>query len=331
VATNRQWTGPHWVNFPRPQGQSDTACVYYMITQTGGNEYQADLQGASSPAELRLVEIPSLASPPLVMATNKPSRPALKTQQSASLPATPNQRAFDHTPISRSPSYQRNASNSIPTMCPSDTITFPRNFNGGCKYETGMANAKRRVPYSLGPDRLEPDPEVPKSLLTPSEESRLTTDIQELYSRLLPTPASEERREKLVGKLQSMLRDQWPGHNIQVNVFGSTGNKLGATGSDVDICITTDCKQLELVCVLADFLARQGMQRVVCVSVAKVPIVKLWDPDLRLACDLNVNNPVALENTEMIRTYVEIDERVRPLAMTIKHWTKRRALNEAGV
>ena len=74
-----------------------------------------------------------------------------------------------------------------------------------------------------------------------------------------------------------------------------------------------------------------GMERVVCVSHAKVPIVKIWDPELQLACDMNVNNTLALDNTRMVRTYVEIDERVRPLAMIIKHWTKRRILCDAGM
>lgn len=72
------------------------------------------------------------------------------------------------------------------------------------------------------------------------------------------------------------------------------------------------------------------MEKVVCVSSAKVPIVKIWDPELSLACDLNVNNTLALENTRMIRTYVDIDDRVRPLAMVIKHWTRRRIVNDAG-
>lgn len=72
------------------------------------------------------------------------------------------------------------------------------------------------------------------------------------------------------------------------------------------------------------------MEKVICVSNAKVPIVKIWDPELSLACDMNVNNTLALENTRMIKTYVEIDSRVRPLAMIIKHWTKQRILNDAG-
>ena len=72
------------------------------------------------------------------------------------------------------------------------------------------------------------------------------------------------------------------------------------------------------------------MERVICVSTAKVPIVKIWDPQLQLACDMNVNNTLALENTRMIKTYVQIDPRVRPLAMIIKHWTKKRIVNDAG-
>jgi DNA polymerase sigma len=73
------------------------------------------------------------------------------------------------------------------------------------------------------------------------------------------------------------------------------------------------------------------MERVVCVPWAKVPIVKFWDPVFSLACDMNVNNTLALENTRMIKLYVQIDDRVRPLAMIIKHWTKRRILNDAGM
>jgi len=73
-----------------------------------------------------------------------------------------------------------------------------------------------------------------------------------------------------------------------------------------------------------------GMKEVICVPGAKVPIVKVFDPVLKLACDMNVNNTLALENTRMIKTYVQIDPRVRPLAMIIKHWTKRRIVNDAG-
>jgi len=72
------------------------------------------------------------------------------------------------------------------------------------------------------------------------------------------------------------------------------------------------------------------MVKVVCRPNAKVPIVKCWDPELRLSVDLNVNNSLALQNTRMIKTYVQLDKRVRQLAKIIKHWTKCRILNDAG-
>ncbi|EHL00696.1 putative Poly(A) RNA polymerase cid11 [Glarea lozoyensis 74030] len=153
--------------------------------------------------------------------------------------------------------------------------------------------------------------------------------MRELYDRLLPTQQSEARRKELIVKLERLFNEEWPGHVIKVHVFGSSGNLLCTDESDVDICITTDAKEMEGVCLIADLLARNGMQKVICVSTAKVPIVKIWDPELRLSCDMNVNNPLALENTRMIKTYVQIDPRVRPLAMIVKHWTKRRIVNDA--
>ncbi|KAG0170192.1 hypothetical protein DFQ28_010886, partial [Apophysomyces sp. BC1034] len=81
---------------------------------------------------------------------------------------------------------------------------------------------------------------------------------------------------------------------------------------------------------LAKMFRKCGMQHVVCVPRAKVPIVRLFDPESQLACDINVNNTMALQNTKLIKTYVAIDPRVRPLAMAIKHWTKQRILNDAA-
>lgn len=194
-----------------------------------------------------------------------------------------------------------------------------------------MARARRRVPYSLGPDKLPSEPSVKGKDLNLEQEETLSRDMRELYNQLIPTLESEARREKFITKLERLLCERWPGSTIKVNVFGSTGNCLGTLTSDVDICITTDNNELTQVCSIAELLANKGMERVVCVSSAKVPIVKLWDPELQVACDLNVNNPIALENTSLVKSYVAIDDRVRPLAMIIKHWAKRRILNDAGM
>ncbi|PWY72914.1 hypothetical protein BO70DRAFT_297392 [Aspergillus heteromorphus CBS 117.55] len=259
------------------------------------------------------------------------NRPPLTSQQSNSLPSTPYQHARKISFHSRSPSPPHG--NTSPRSTHSESTHLPpsqrRQFSC-CKYETAMAMARRRIPYSIGADLLPEVKEGLKERLEPEEEKRLSADMWEVYDRLLPSAESDDRRRQLVRKLEKLFNDQWPGSNIKAHVFGSSGNKLCSSDSDVDICITTTYKELEHVCLLAEALARHGMERVVCISNAKVPIVKIWDPELCLACDMNVNNTMALENTRMVRTYVELDERVRPLAMLVKHWTKRRILNDAG-
>ncbi|PYH68662.1 PAP/25A associated domain family [Aspergillus vadensis CBS 113365] len=260
------------------------------------------------------------------------NRPPLTSQQSNSLPSTPYQHARKISFHSRSPSPPQG--NTSPRSTHSESTHLPPSLRkqfSGCKYETAMAFFRRRMPYSLGADLLPEEKDGLKERLEPEEEKRLSADMLEVYDQLLPSAESDDRRRQLVRKLEKLFNDQWPGCNIKVHVFGSSGNKLCSSDSDVDICITTTYKELEHVCLLAEVLARHGMERVVCVSHAKVPIVKIWDPELRLACDMNVNNTMALENTRMVRTYVELDERVRPLAMIIKHWTKRRILNDAGL
>jgi len=89
------------------------------------------------------------------------------------------------------------------------------------------------MPYSLGSEKLERLPAANvKSKLSADEERQLSTDMRELYDRLLPTPESEARREKLVQKLEKLFNDEWPGNNIQVHVFGSSGNLLCTDESD---------------------------------------------------------------------------------------------------
>jgi len=130
------------------------------------------------------------------------------------------------------------------------------------------------MPYSLGGDKLDAKKGPLKAQLDPDEEKKLSGDMRELYDRLLPSPESDERRAKLVRKLETLLNTQWPGNNIKVHVFGSSGNKLCTNNSDgrpmchyssiilelttlVDICVTTTFKELEHVCLLAALFAKR--------------------------------------------------------------------------
>lgn len=87
---------------------------------------------------------------------------------------------------------------------------------------------------------MPPPKTEPKKALEPDEDDKLSGDMRELYDRLLPSEESEERRAKLVAKLEGILEKTWPGNDIKVNVFGSSGNLLSSTDSDgvFDLCET---------------------------------------------------------------------------------------------
>ena len=95
-----------------------------------------------------------------------------------------------------------------------------------------MAFSKRRIPYSIGTEKLEKAKPGPKPSLTAGEETSLTKDIKTLYEKLLPSPESESRRGIFLAKLSELLNTEWPDGNIEVKVFGSSGNLLCTSDSD---------------------------------------------------------------------------------------------------
>lgn len=96
-----------------------------------------------------------------------------------------------------------------------------------------MALTRRRMAYKIGSERL---PKLTaaevKSSLSADEEKRLTRDMRQVFDDLLPTAESEARRMKLVAKLEKLFNTEWPGHDIQVHMFGSSGNLLCTDTSD---------------------------------------------------------------------------------------------------
>lgn len=187
-----------------------------------------------------------------------PSRPVQRAAQahpsnvgsahSSSVPSTPHQRARNSSFESRDPSPTPNQSHS-----PRSAYSEP---NGGaahsnsrqhqphrpppCPYETAFVKFRRRMPYSLGNERLEKvDPDKVKSNLSQEEERKLSTDMRELYDRLIPSPEVEANRTKLVQKLETMFNEEWPGHDIRVHLFGSSGNLLCSDDSDGAYCVIT--------------------------------------------------------------------------------------------
>ena len=169
------------------------------------------------------------------LVSNQP--PHLTNHHSSSLPTTPDLRARKLSFDARSPSPEQRRPNGSPKSTHSDTQNVLRSRSkapsiAGCKYETGMAFSRRRIPYSIGGDQLERPKTMPKKYLNPVEEGKLSGDMRELYDRLLPSEESDRRRAEFVLKLERILNQQWVGSEIKVHVFGSSGNMLCTSDSD---------------------------------------------------------------------------------------------------
>ncbi|CAG8597266.1 16345_t:CDS:2, partial [Funneliformis mosseae] len=193
----------------------------------------------------------------------------------------------------------------------------------------------------------------------PNEDS-LTKEIMLLYKVVVSQTFHKSKLKKLqehlamlavrayvngrnfADKIEKLLNDEWPGHDIKVHMFGSSMNLLGTTQSDVDLCVKTQWNGLKSVQNLSKCLKNrerhgnitmraQGQSADSKVMGSKpVKIITDFDIDQELACDININNTLALHNTRLIRNYVTIDSRVRPLAMVVKHWARKRVLNDAA-
>lgn len=173
------------------------------------------------------------------------SRPGIRqassnlSQQSNSVPSTPHQRPRQYSFDSREPSPNDGPVNHSPRSAYSESNSTLPSLRplpprlGGCRFETAPQHGKRRMPYNIGSDQLEKArPGSVKTKLSTDDEKTLSKDMHELYGQLLPTQNCEANRKKFILKLEKLLNDEWPGHDIKAHMFGSSGNLLCTDDSD---------------------------------------------------------------------------------------------------
>ena len=71
------------------------------------------------------------------------------------------------------------------------------------------------------------------------------------------------------------------------------------------------------------------MEEVQVLTRAKVPIVKFIDPRSGVPVDISINNSLAIHNTNLLKTYSNLDERVKQLTLCVKHWAYHRNISDA--
>ncbi|GAB4844403.1 hypothetical protein Ancab_037767 [Ancistrocladus abbreviatus] len=158
---------------------------------------------------------------------------------------------------------------------------------------------------------------------------RLNAPFLAIYESLIPAEDEKAKQKQLLMSLEKLVYRELP--NARLYLYGSCANSFGVSKSDIDVCLAIDDPDIdksEVLLKLADILQSDNLENVQALTRARVPIVKLKDPETGISCDICVNNLLAVENTKLLRDYAEIDVRLRQLAFIVKHWAKSRGVNE---
>lgn len=230
-------SSPH--NHQRRQSRSSDRDVfqqemtgYSTATWSGGNPTRMNAASSLGPRHSIANFQSNLKTESLASVSTRPQYRTQRTSHtlSNSMPSTPRHpRTRQDAGKSRSPSPPTFTLDS-PRSATSESSAHPTQ-KARCLYESGLVLQRRRIPYSLGSEAL-PDEKPPRDSLSTEDDATLTADMEKLYNELLPSDESNERRRKFLIKLERLLNDEWPGHEIKVHPFGSTENKLCSTDSD---------------------------------------------------------------------------------------------------
>ena len=167
----------------------------------------------------------------------------------------------------------------------------------------------------------------------------LQAQVEAKVLELVPPAGWAERREAARARLERLLRAGGAiPEGARLAVFGSSANGFGRESSDMDMCV-----------VGAGELGEEGRQALIrgvgaCLArelgscdedpgvevrdTARIPIVMFRDPQSGVDCDISVANPLAVENTRLLRAYAALDPRVRLLAYVVKAWSAARHVND---
>ncbi|KFM23622.1 Poly(A) RNA polymerase protein cid1 [Auxenochlorella protothecoides] len=163
--------------------------------------------------------------------------------------------------------------------------------------------------------------------------NRLNAGLMTLLQSLTPTTEELAVQDASLQKVTSLLKEAWPGANVEL--FGSVANGLSVRGTnDLDICMqlpeSSDAKESKVEAALrvAETVWEAGMEDVKDLPGARIPVVKFGLPGTALRVDVTIDNDLACANTRYLAAYAAIDPRFRQLVTIVKHWAKRRKVNE---
>ncbi|KAM6229834.1 poly(A) RNA polymerase GLD2 isoform 2-T2 [Porphyrio hochstetteri] len=177
----------------------------------------------------------------------------------------------------------------------------------------------------------------PTETTLPEARDKLSQQVLALFQARQQQSCDLNRKELRRTELQREIQEIFP--QSRLFLVGSSLNGFGSRNSDCDLCLVvkqepvnqkTEARHiLSLIqklfsTKLSSYIERPRLIR------AKVPIVKFRDKVSCVEFDLNVNNTVGIRNTFLLRTYAQIENRVRPLVLAVKEWASYHEINDAS-
>lgn len=220
-----------------------------------------------------------------------------------------------------------------PAAGPSQVIEVARNSSKGNAQQTTRTSSRteggtslslwwRRQQVANG-GRVRPDADVV---------TKLTDELDKIVFGLLPRDHQLAEKADFLRLLQEQLTGVIDG--AQVAAFGSAVNGLWTPQSDVDVCIrvpgsNTRNAQIQALRKVAAELNKCSSHYMEPRFGAQVPILH-WAPRMPggVACDISVNNILAVANSRLLGRYVRFDNRMRTLGFCVKAWASARGIND---
>ena len=172
---------------------------------------------------------------------------------------------------------------------------------------------------------------TPPSLeaMTAEASTALASQLDAVEREVTPSEVERKQRRGIVNHLTRTLERQIRGSKL--HPFGSAETGLVLRRGDVDLCLVVKDirKPKSVLRHLANVLESEDYRDIQTIGRAKVPIVKFTDAATGIPVDLSLNNALALRNTELIAAYVDLDPRVKSVALAVKHWALQRGLANA--
>ena len=155
--------------------------------------------------------------------------------------------------------------------------------------------------------------------------AKLETQLSSFVEQQKITNPLIQRRNGIIKHLRKILTNKFS--NAKLTSFGSFESGLSLSNGDIDLCLEFDGEPPKKVMKkIARVLDEDGMNNVKLITNSKVPIVKFLDAQSMIPVDISVNNNLSVYNTELLRRYCEIDERVKPFILAIKYWARSRGV-----